>query len=665
LLILCFGGLCADCLPFFHNEATDESVWNHPDEDKYIRMVKDERKYLEEDRKAEKSKAKGSSKNKAYDDGHDRRDDYPYDDGNNNDKKKHDTRAKNDTYDDSTKLDAYEDDYDDYHGNHHDGKHKNDSTKYEYDDYDDYGESPEKGGSGRDAKNKKSKNYDNYDDDYDRGRGRNRAIDNGNDDRYDDRNDKHYDDKFEKDKKKSARNNHSHYNDDYDDPDDDYDPDAELAKLNTSWGSGQYEKEKKTTREEAGDEVMMLDVEEFTDDVNASGLDFMPTSAKATSHPTSTSTSRKQTGINAEIEEVKEVKKKTGGNAIFGDHWLEDDDDDKTPDPLASKSNLDDDPWGSEKHSTSRAKTTSKDYGHSKSQYNDKGGPGYDKYNREDIHSSSPPSQRGDGRDRQGGGDKWSPERERGRDRDRVREQEHASGSHSHSQSSKYDSDRDRRDSSSGGAGSTAAAAAARRDTDRAGKGVVDNWGIDQGGRDRLQEERRAVNSSHWGSSTGGGGGTESSRPPDDGWDSKPKSKEVASSRRDADTESNDWQPKRNTYDDRVAKSQSPIKRNSATTSVDQYSKNIDRDFGRDLDPHPSEAVSPHVQAGVCDTLRAEVARLQRQLEDQRAQHAGDLRELDATTQSLRSSLQVGGWVSRGSSSYATVHSCPPSRSED
>lgn len=543
-------------------------------------MVKKERKYLEEDRRAEKNRAKDkdtSSKKKTDD--YDRRDDDGYNDNNDDHyrSKKNDSRSKN-----STEMNNA--DYDD--GYHTKGKRIDDA----YNDFDGYGDSSVKS-KGNNYSSKNVKKYDDYDDDdYERDhrKGKGRETSDTRDEYQHQDNQKH---------------NSSHYYD-YDDHNyDDYDPDAELAKLNTSWGSGQYEKEKKSSRDKeknedtggGNDEVMMLDVEDFNDDTDTA-FDFMPSSANST------------TG--------KETKKKSGGNAIFGDHWLEEaeteaETDKGIADPPAK--NRDQSEHRREDEGRDRDRS-SKDYNHSKSH-------GAERGRTADRYSSSSQQHREEDRDR-----------DRSRSKSRGREDRGRDATDWSPHRTKTSTDKDKYMDRYGGSST------------EADPGVVDNWGREHG-RDRLEEATRssASRSDHWGT-TGGGGSTDTNH-----WGEKNHHKEQDSS----STSRVEWQPKQTHHEDQRHSTDSPIKRGGTVSSSDMYVKDTergrDRDRERDHQPYQSnqshhsyvERTSPHVQAGVVDTLRAEVSRLQSQIEELRAQHSSDLREMDSTTHSLRSSLQV------------------------
>jgi hypothetical protein len=536
--------------------ATDESVWNHPDEDKYIRMVREERKYLEQDR-ADRKKGEGSSKNKDRD-YHDGEDDGYYDN------KKRDKRSNRSNHDDARHNDDY---------------------------FDEYGSS---------ATPMKNKNYDDYDD-YDRGRdnakNKDRHQDNYRGDRYSDRHDGG-----------SKGKTQTRY-DDYD-YDDDYDPDAELAKLNTSWGGDKFEKKKnipsdrdrKTADDdgEAVNEVMDLDVEEFNNEEldDSQAFDFMPQSAKHV----------KQSNIsanNAVKQEGTESRdrNRSSGNAIFGDHWLDEED--------------------PEKDKNSQPRNESKTTSQGDSRPLSRGlecGDGRDNFVTEDKYSKTAHETGGKDRNRQSRDESSrSPVQkgEWGRDVDR------SSGN-----------DRDKRDDNLRNNTSRDLHSENRRTGSGRGGGQ-DNWGMERG-RDRLEEERTAVNSNHWGTS-----GVRSAKDNRSSWGESPtkglQGTNVRSSR-EVDSGRDDWKPARNSYDElcepKISESPSKFK-----ATVDSHSGSLDRRRDRERDFPVTE--SSHIHAGVNETLREEVSRLQQQLEDLRVQHSGDIRELDITTQSLRSSLQV------------------------
>mmetsp|Transcript_3873 Transcript_3873/g.6047 ORF Transcript_3873/g.6047 Transcript_3873/m.6047 type:complete len:1186 (-) Transcript_3873:128-3685(-) len=51
------------CIPFFHNIYTEESVWNHPQEEVYLRKVKEERRYLKKNKRENEYEKENATKN--------------------------------------------------------------------------------------------------------------------------------------------------------------------------------------------------------------------------------------------------------------------------------------------------------------------------------------------------------------------------------------------------------------------------------------------------------------------------------------------------------------------------------------------------------------------------------------------------------------------------
>ena len=424
------------------------------------------------------------------------------------------------------------------------------------------------------------------------------------------KNDQYYDDKdySRKNEDASGRNAKTNkeykkqeaYYDDYNY--DDYDPDEELAKLNSSWTKGQNEKGDSTGRveERTADEVMVIDVEDFNDD---NPLDFFPAS---------TSKSKQA----AKEPESYDLKRKSGSNAIFGDHWLDGDETEKDSGPSNNEDKIGRVKGGDSKLSSSRNEVSSNqddpyEKG-SKSRGNDK-------------HLYSTTRQTNDNDSSQYGG--VNEHSDYGRKRNNF----HDDLQRSKAGGSYYPDTGDTKRKWTSENDSMGRQSLKGSDDRKQHKiDAKDSWGM-EGTRDRLQEEmfrdkheargRRSTDLSNddWGAHSPA---------------NRKAEKYVSPSRGKLDEE-NDWTNPRKVDEGDIGKLRSPALRTSAS---EVYSSD-DHISGREF--NNKDRVSPHVQSGVSDTLRSEVSRLQNQIEEMRAQHLTDVREMEIATQSLRSSLQV------------------------